>query len=145
MIGITSLRHNCADWFARMAASKLVTRDRLTTNDFDAEELRAFHQALHAAYRTFAGQHPAWTQRGFDVSFLRTDALTPLLIYWMSGGTTQRTPTGMDLARIWERKFGLLLCGADRVRQVVRLASAANVLLTALAVARSCASDSSQG
>ncbi len=136
MIGITSLRHNCADWFARMAASKLVTRDRLTTNDFDAEELRAFHQALHAAYRTFARQHPTWTQRGFDATFLRTEGLPTLLTCWASNGAAHRTPTGMDLARAWERKFGLLLYGADRVRQVVRLADAANELLAALTATR---------
>ena len=33
-----------------------------------------FHQALHTAYRVFANQHPEWTQRGFDASFLHEDA-----------------------------------------------------------------------
>jgi len=99
---------------------------------FEAEELAAFHQSLHAAYRTFAKLHPEWTQRGFDESFLRTDAVTLLMVCWAPDDTAQRAPTGLDVARIWERRYGLLLCGAERVTEVVRLADAASGLLAAL-------------
>ena len=54
------------------------------------------------------------------------------MVYWAADGAAQPALTGMDLARVWERKYGMLLCGADRVTQVARLAGAANVLLTAL-------------
>lgn len=136
MIGITSIHNTVADWFARVAVRAPLTQRPVVGRAFEAEELGAFHQSLHAAYRTFARQHPAWTQRGFDEAFLRTDALTPLLICWVSDGTAQPTPTGMDLARMWERKYGVLLCGAERVTEVVRLAEAANGLLTVLGATR---------
>lgn len=132
MMGMTSLHNTLTGWFIRVAASRLSTRQSAQGRLLDAEELCMFHQALHTAYRVFANQHPEWTQRGFDASFLHEDAAALLMVYWAADGAAQPALTGMDLARVWERKYGMLLCGADRVTQVARLAGAANVLLTAL-------------
>lgn len=136
MMGITSIHNTFAGWFARVAVKTPLTHHSATGRTFDAEELRAFHQSLLTAYRAFANLHPEWTRRGFDESFLRTDAATLLMSCWAPDAAAHRTPSGMDLARMWERKYGMLLCGADRVTQVARLASAANGLLAALAAAR---------
>lgn len=136
MMGMTSLHNIFAGWRVRITMWAPATRQPVRGRALDADEMRAFHQALHTAYGVFAQRHPEWTQRGFDVSFLRTDAVTMLMHGWAAVGAAHDAPTGMDLARLWERKYGLLLCGADRVTRVARLADAANVLLTALAAAR---------
>lgn len=132
MMGITSIHNTLAGWFARVAAKTPLTHRPVVGRAFEAEELAAFHQSLHAAYRTFAKLHPEWTQRGFDESFLRTDAVTLLMVCWAPDDAAQRAPSGMDVARIWERRYGLLLCGAARVTEVVRLADAVNGLLASL-------------
>ncbi|HHY53997.1 MAG TPA: hypothetical protein GYA08_01045 [Chloroflexi bacterium] len=136
MMGITSLHNTLFGWFVRMSGSKPSTRQAAQGCILDAEELRSFHQALHTAYRVFAHQHPAWVQRGFDETFLRTDAVTLLMTGWAADGAARPAITGMDLARVWERKYGLLLSGANRVTLVARLAGAANVLLATFSAAR---------
>lgn len=136
-MGMTSIHNSLAGWYVRLAVRTPLRRQLAQARSLNAEDSNAFHQALHTAYRVFVSQYPAWTQRGFDESFLRTDAVMLLISGWVADGAAQRTPTGMDLARLWERKYGMLLCGADRVTQVVQLASAANVLLAALVSARS--------
>ena len=136
MMGMTSLHSTLIGWFIRVAAPRPSTHQSAQARRLDAEELGMFHQALHMAYRVFATQHPEWTRRGFDAVFLREDAAPLLMSVWVKDDAAPRALTGMDLARLWERKYGLLLCGANRVTQVARLAGAANVLLAALSTAR---------
>lgn len=133
MMGMTSIHNTLAGWYVRIAMRTPLRRQVAQACSLNAADLHAFHQAPHTAYRAFASHHPEWTRRGFDAAFLREDAAPLLMSVWATDDAAPRALTGMDLARLWERKYGLLLCGADRVTQVARLAGAANVLLTALA------------
>lgn len=98
------------------------------------EELARFQHALQHSYREFARRYPRWVQRGFDDRLLRGEPR--LLCSWCALPGTGAAVTGMDLARRWERDYGVLLTGADRVQQVADLAQAASQLLAWLGAER---------
>lgn len=136
MMGTTSIQETFAGWFAHIAARAQPAHRHTAACVLDAEELGRFHQSLHATYREFARLHPEWALRGFDERFLREEAAPLLMMAWSQGSGVHCGPSGMDLARAWERKYGVLLCGAARVTQVTRLAGAATVLLMLLVSSR---------
>ncbi len=98
------------------------------------EDLARFQDALQRSYREFARCYPWWVQRGFDDRLLRSEPR--LLCSWCASPGAGAAVTGMDLARRWERDFGVLLTGADRVQQVAELAQAASQLLAWLGAER---------
>jgi hypothetical protein len=90
---------------------------------------RIFHQALHVAYRRFQRQHPEWTGRGFDDRFLRGPGARRLTEACSARAQSARRPTGMDLARQWDRQFGELLANPARIQATAQLAAAAGEFL----------------
>jgi len=115
-------------WFV----TKLTENNVVTTSSqsIDFQQLNAFqfHLALHNTYRSFSRHHQQWIQRAFNQEFLRD-------VFFSS--TTRRNsisdlPTGMELAMRWDRRFGILTIGADRVCLYAELVTVANgfVILT---------------
>lgn len=85
--------------------------------------------AFHAAYRRFVREHAAWVARGFDDRFLRGPGAKYLAAAGSPCTPAARQPNGMDLARAWDRQFGVLLTNPARVAALAQLSVAASTLL----------------
>lgn len=90
---------------------------------------RIAQQAFHTAYRRFAREHAAWVARGFDDRFLRGPGARILAAAGSPSTPAAPQPNGMDLARAWDRQFGVLLTSRARVEALAQLSAAAGTLL----------------
>jgi len=108
-------------WFVTKLTRNNVATTSRQTIDFQQLNALQFHIALHNAYRSFSRHHQQWIQRGFNLEFLREEFFSS-----RTRNSISDLPTGMELAMRWDRRFGILAIGADRVRLSAELVSIAN-------------------
>lgn len=133
MMSMAAVQNSFGTWFSRLVA---VRPGRNATQTLDAATLQRFQLAVHGACRRFVQRYPQWTARGFDEHFLRSEAHGLLLRAWLAAEADAGRPTGMDLARLWDRRCGAAKTPATRVEHLVQVSAAADELVRWLRAAQ---------